>query len=138
MKVQDTGILIKTNNFKRKLNTRNNTTFTEETDEDESVSSSFLSSITQANPLLSLQETGISEQEKKEHNKKRAEDMISYLEETRLSLLMGKISQAKLEEINRIIENKRELTFDLKLNAILDEIELRTAVELAKITKIKE
>jgi hypothetical protein len=61
--------------------------------------------------------------------------MLDKLEEIRLGLLLGTIPQSRLEQLAHLVRAQRELVNDPKLTAILDEIELRAAVELAKLTR---
>lgn len=71
--------------------------------------------------------------------KQRARDrglkMLDFLEEIRVGLLMGMIPKERLEQLAQMVRAKRELVDDPGLTAILDEIELRAAVELAKLSR---
>ena len=60
--------------------------------------------------------------------------MLDNLEEIRLGLLLGTIPVSRLEQLAQLVRAQREQVNDPKLTAILDEIELRAAVELAKLT----
>ena len=64
----------------------------------------------------------------------RADAMLDELEQIRLGLLLGAIPRARLEQLAQMVRARREQLDDPKLIAILDEIELRAAVELAKLT----
>ena len=57
------------------------------------------------------------------------------LEEIRDGLLLGSISKDKLIEISRMVKNKNIKCDDEKLREIMEEIELRVEVELAKIMR---
>jgi hypothetical protein len=61
--------------------------------------------------------------------------MLDHLEEIRLGLLLGTIPMAKLEQLGQLVRAKRDQINDPQLLAILDEIELRAAVELAKLSR---
>jgi Class II flagellar assembly regulator len=63
----------------------------------------------------------------------RGDAMLDDLEQIRLGLLLGAIPRAKLEQLAQLVRARREQLDDPKLIAILDEIELRAAVELAKL-----
>jgi len=63
----------------------------------------------------------------------RAEDMLEHLDEIRLGLLMGAIPQEKLSALMRTVRDNRDEVEDPRMAAVLDEIELRAAVELAKL-----
>lgn len=63
----------------------------------------------------------------------RGDAMLDELEEIRLGLLLGSIPRGRLEQLAQMVRARREQVDDPKLTAILDEIELRAAVELAKL-----
>lgn len=65
--------------------------------------------------------------------RKRGELMLDRLEEIRMGLLLGSIPRHKLEELSTMVYLARERCDDERLNAVLDDIELRAAVELAKL-----
>lgn len=65
--------------------------------------------------------------------RKRGELMLDRLEEIRMGLLLGRIPRSRLEELSTMIQVARERCDDERLNAVLDDIELRAAVELAKL-----
>lgn len=59
---------------------------------------------------------------------------LETLETLRHSLLMGNVPVHVLRELDRMVSNHRKLAAtDPKLKEILDDIELRAAVELAKL-----
>src|SRR5262249_51156159 len=64
--------------------------------------------------------------------KARAEDMLDLLDNLRLELLLGGISRARLLQLARIVSQRRPDIADPRLAAVLDEIDLRAQVELAK------
>jgi len=66
-------------------------------------------------------------------SKKRAEDILNRLEEIRIGLLEGSISRNRLEALDQVVREHREQVSDPRLAEILDEIELRARVELAKL-----
>jgi hypothetical protein len=51
----------------------------------------------------------------------------------RKGLLMGAIPQSKLSQLSRLARDQRDGTLDPALSAILDDIEVRAEVELAKL-----
>jgi hypothetical protein len=86
-----------------------------------------------ANPLLSLQEmadatTGRS------RARARGEAMLDRLEDIRLGLLTGAVSKDRLVELSRLARARRGEVDDPRLIEVLDEIELRAEVELAKLS----
>ncbi len=63
----------------------------------------------------------------------RAFDLLERLEEVRRDLLMGRIPKDRLAELARMVRDRREKGADPVISRLLDEIELRAAVELAKL-----
>lgn len=85
--------------------------------------------------VLALQGTSDStERRGRRKAVERGGTMLDMLEEVRLGLLLGTIPQSRLEQLAQLVRVQREQVNDPKLTAILDEIELRAAVELAKLT----
>lgn len=68
--------------------------------------------------------------------KMRAEDILDRLESLRLELLSGGISRDKLMQLSRIVAARRAQVKDPRLAEILDEIDLRAQVELAKYSPV--
>ena len=60
-------------------------------------------------------------------------ELLEFLDDIRLGILTGSVSQEKIKKLKQGIDNKRGWVVDKKLTQILEEIELRAAVELAKI-----
>ncbi|NBR29945.1 MAG: hypothetical protein EBT83_16285 [Betaproteobacteria bacterium] len=58
---------------------------------------------------------------------------LDALEQLRDGLLSGSLPVATLRNLERMVAQERALVSDPKLNAVLDDIELRAAVELAKL-----
>ncbi|WP_119678536.1 flagellar assembly protein FliX [Indioceanicola profundi] len=85
-------------------------------------------------PLFALQEVDDALQGRKKA-RARAEDILDRLDEIRLGLLSGTIPQERLVELVRIIQARREQVEDPRLQEILDEIDLRAQVEIAKLTR---
>ena len=69
----------------------------------------------------------------KKHASSRAALMLDRLEDIRQGLLVGAISKPKLEELAGTIKETRESALDPTMSDILDEIELRAKIELAKL-----
>lgn len=81
--------------------------------------------------LLSVQEAGDSTESTK-RAKRRGIDMLDQLDRIRLGLLTGGIPVSALEQLERMVHSQREKLMDPVLMAVLDEIDLRVQVELAK------
>lgn len=64
---------------------------------------------------------------------RRGADMLDLLDEIRLGLLTGAIPQARLHQLLALLRGGRTPAEDPRLAALLDQIELRAAVELAKL-----
>jgi hypothetical protein len=65
--------------------------------------------------------------------RQRAEQMLAKLEAIRDGLLLGVIPQAQLRELAASAKATREGFVDPQLTEVLDDIELRARVELAKL-----
>ena len=62
----------------------------------------------------------------------RGEDLLDRLEDLRRTLLLGTVSRDRLESLARLVESRRDRVADPQLAELLDEIDLRVQVELAK------
>jgi len=82
--------------------------------------------------LLSLQEVA-GESNRRAAGRQRGEDLLDRLDELRLALLDGRLPRATIERLAAMVDAERIKTDDPKLAEVLDEIELRAAVELAKL-----
>lgn len=63
----------------------------------------------------------------------RADDVLNLLDNIRMSLLMGNLTVGQVIEIADVVASHREKVMDPKLTAILDEIDLRAQIEIAKM-----
>ena len=88
--------------------------------------------LTSVNSLLSLQEMP-SATEGKSRTIQRAEGLIEHLEAIRHGLLLGQISKKRLNDIIKALAVQREKNLDSGLVEIINDIELRAKVELAKL-----
>jgi hypothetical protein len=82
--------------------------------------------------LLALQETG-GPLERKRRAVGRAGRILDVLDDIKVALLDGDLSSGELDRLRRAVRDERSATDDPKLEAVLDEIELRAAVEVAKL-----
>lgn len=62
-------------------------------------------------------------------------DLLDHLEELRRDLLLGATDIDKLASIAQKIRSNRRQSDDVKLNEIIDAIELRAEIEIAKLTR---
>jgi hypothetical protein len=63
------------------------------------------------------------------------DELLVRLDEIRLAILSGTISKDRLAGLAQMLREKRQSCEDPRLNEILDEIELRAEVEIAKLTR---
>ncbi|MDY0008514.1 MAG: flagellar assembly protein FliX [Bdellovibrionales bacterium] len=95
--------------------------------------SSGASSIARLDALLSLQETeDLTSEESARRAKKRGLQLLDELDVLRMGLLTGTVTQSQLGQLERMLKSNREGVIDPVLNSVLDEIDLRVQVELAK------
>ena len=66
--------------------------------------------------------------------KMRAQEMLDKLDEIRHGLLAGALPRQKLMDLAKVVQSRRVHVDDPRLAQILDEIDLRAQVELAKLT----
>lgn len=94
------------------------------------------SGVSSSDTLLAIQMAGDDEeQEIRKKLLKRGKNLIEKLEEIRDGLLLGSISRESLINISRMVKERRYESADPRLKEIMDEIELRVEVELAKLMK---
>ncbi|MGB5093476.1 MAG: flagellar assembly protein FliX [Parvibaculum sp.] len=62
----------------------------------------------------------------------RGEEMLNVLDDMKLSLLSGQMPQRQLSRLLGLVDSQRSQALDPALTEILDQIELRAMVELAK------
>ena len=93
--------------------------------------------LTAVDAVLALQEvpdaTG-----RRRHTIERGATMLDRLEDIRHGLLLGIVPREKLMALLQLVQGRPERSDDPRLAAILDEIELRAAVELAKLGELKK
>ena len=82
--------------------------------------------------LLGFQEVGDDEIDRRKAYK-RGRLTLEALEKLRDALLFGALPMSTIHKLEEIVAQERGTTNDPMLNQILDEIELRAAVELAKL-----
>lgn len=88
-------------------------------------------SITGLESILSLQEVDEPLQRRR-RAVARGASLLDRLDALRLALLDGDLPRSTIEALGAAIREQRDDTDDPRLRAVLDEIELRAAVELAK------
>lgn len=93
---------------------------------------SAASSIMGMDALLALQDVG-GPLERKRRAVSRAGRILDVLDDVKVALLDGRLSGHDLDRLRRAIRDERARTDDPKLEAVLEEIEVRAAVEMAKL-----
>lgn len=85
-----------------------------------------------SNPLLSIQEIS-DEQLAHKRAIRHSHDMLDQLDDIRLALMTGGVPMNMLREIDDLVAQQREQITDPELADLIDEIEVRAAVERAKL-----
>jgi len=81
--------------------------------------------------LLAVQEVGDST-EGRRRARKRAESLLDRLEDLRIAIMLGEVPLTQLENLAKQLAEHQGTVEDPKLLEIINEIEIRAAVELAK------
>lgn len=72
-------------------------------------------------------------QERRRRQARRGYDLLDGLDRLKAALLSGRVQIAELERLKAMLSARRETTDDPRLDEVLAHIELRAAVELAKL-----
>lgn len=101
--------------------------------------SSATHSVARVDSLLSIQAAeDPTERAAKRRMQQRADKILGELDKIRLGLLTGTITVGHVLNVADVVAAHREKIMDPKLTAVLDEIDLRAQVEIAKIRKALE
>lgn len=93
-------------------------------------------SIARVDALLSVQGAeSPTERAAKKRMQERGENILQELDKLRMGLLTGTMTVGQVVDIADVVASHRERILDPKLTAILDEIDLRAQIELAKVQK---
>ena len=84
-------------------------------------------------PLLAMQEVADVEYDAA-RAKAQGEAILDRLDELRHGLLLGHLPKQKLRELTSLVRAERVKVRDKQLSDVLDQIELRAEVELAKLS----
>jgi len=98
-----------------------------------SMTASSVSSVQSVDAILALQGVEDFTHARKQATD-RAFDMLDMLDELKVALLEGGLPRAKLVALMDLLQTRRDATNDARLEAALDEVETRAAVELAKFS----
>jgi hypothetical protein len=104
-------------------------------DTDDVGAASSIASASKVSGILGVQEVddALAQASK---GKMRAENILDRLEDLRLEILAGGISREKLMQLTRVVNVRRSQLNDPRLTEILDAIDLRAQVELAKYSQL--
>ena len=92
---------------------------------------SDLGGVSSLTSFLNLQQP-VSEEDGNKPAKRKGETLLKQLDALRHTIVSGAVPSIVLEEITKTLERPLSLPADPKLQNILEEIELRAKVELAK------
>jgi hypothetical protein len=84
--------------------------------------------------LLAAQSVDATDSEGRRKARVRGDDILDRLDELRHGLLEGTLTRGQIMALRTLVRSRRANLADPKLNEILDEIELRAEVELAKLS----
>ncbi len=82
--------------------------------------------------LIAVQAREDDKERRKRHSK-RGREMIDGLDRLKAALLAGRVPLAELERLKAMLSERRDISGDAQLDEIIGHIELRVAVELAKL-----
>jgi len=145
MKISDYGSVNKTNAAAKKKGASSVSSASDggflgllATDETESVNplaaASDIQPVTSMDGLLSLQEMP-EDEIKKRRAVQESKGALEALETLRLALLTGSIPERLLHTLTKVVAIQKQHVDDPRLMSIIEDIELRTAVELAKLER---
>lgn len=91
-------------------------------------------SIVQVDALLALQGVDdATERASRGRMQQRCDDILDELDKIRMSILHGNVTVGDIVNIADVVASHREQISDPKLTELMDEIDLRAQVELAKM-----
>lgn len=91
-------------------------------------------SIAQLDVLLAAQGVGDpTEKAAKKRVRERAGNILGHLEKVRIAMLTGNLTVGHMIDVADVVASHRDKIVDPRLTAIMDEIDLRAQVELAKM-----
>ena len=101
----------------------------------DSAASGRSASVSASGPLDTLLAVQAYEEpaERKKRQAKRGHDLLDGLDRLKAALLGGSVKVSELERLKDMLALRRENTDDPRLDDVLAHIELRAAVELAKL-----
>lgn len=117
----------------RRVGARSGASFSDTLKQVESSSvASGATSVTAVSAVMSIQEVD-ADGAGQAQALKRGEEMLDRLDELRLGLIEGRLAPDRIEALLKLVQERREVVQDPRLKEILDDIDLRAQVELAKL-----
>ncbi len=96
-------------------------------------------SIAKVDALLAVQGVGnATDGASKRKMKKRGHNILRQLDHIRLAILTGNMTMGEVLDIADVVASNRENIDDPELTAVLDEIDMRAQIEIAKARKALE
>ncbi|NEU12697.1 flagellar assembly protein fliX [Methylobacterium sp. BTF04] len=92
------------------------------------------SSLAGLDAILTLQTQSDTPDERRRRSAKRGHDLLDGLDRLKASLIMGRVSTGDLQAIAGRLADRAGTSGDPRLDALIADIELRAAVELAKLS----
>ena len=103
---------------------------------DQTTGSANANSVGAVNSILAAQEaTATDENGAKKNLVRRGEDILDRLDEIRHDLLKGTLPRSHIQNLANLLRSRRETVDDPELIQIINEIELRAEVEIAKLDR---
>ena len=84
--------------------------------------------------LLAAQSVEGATEEERRQARARGDDILDRLDELRHGLLAGTLTREQIVALANLVRSRRSAIVDPKLRELLDEIELRAEVEIAKLS----
>lgn len=142
MKISEFGPIKSADSVKKRTKTSSTSSFSDflaTASADDAAPAAQLSDVASAasiDNMLALQE--VSEEEgKRKKLQQQGNTMLESLERLRRQLLTGEIPVHTIHDLSRQLSVQRETVSDPALISIIDDIELRVAVEMAKLDKAR-
>lgn len=83
--------------------------------------------------ILTLQTQTDTSEERRRRSARRGHDLLDGLDRLKAALIMGRVSTRELQAISGRLAERAGASGDPRLDALIADIELRAAVELAKL-----
>lgn len=96
-------------------------------------------SIAKVDALLAVQGAeSATERKAKRQMRERGDNILRQMDHLRLAILTGNLTIGQVIDIADVVASHREKINDPKMTAVLDEIDMRAQIEIAKLRKAME